>query len=75
MRLRAEGEWSADADASLTYSVVESFPASAWDWIGLYAVSGMVWGGSCWGVDLFLAYSYHGVSATAPRSAAARQNC
>ncbi|XP_023648329.2 inositol polyphosphate 5-phosphatase K-like [Paramormyrops kingsleyae] len=37
-RLRAEGEWSADADALLTYSVMESFPASAWDWIGLYAV-------------------------------------
>ncbi|XP_048838108.1 inositol polyphosphate 5-phosphatase K-like [Brienomyrus brachyistius] len=38
VRLCALGEWSADADALLTYSVMDSFPASAWDWIGLYAV-------------------------------------
>ncbi|KAL1260996.1 hypothetical protein QQF64_008823 [Cirrhinus molitorella] len=34
----AEGEWSADFDALITYSLLQSFPSSAWDWIGLYKV-------------------------------------
>ncbi|MCI4386123.1 hypothetical protein PGIGA_G00058700 [Pangasianodon gigas] len=34
----AEGEWSADLDALVTYSPLEQFPSSAWDWIGLYKV-------------------------------------
>ncbi|TSK49663.1 Inositol polyphosphate 5-phosphatase K [Bagarius yarrelli] len=32
----AEGEWSADLDALVTYRTLEQFPSSAWDWIGLY---------------------------------------
>lgn len=34
----AEGEWSADFDALITYSLLQSFRSSAWDWIGLYKV-------------------------------------
>lgn len=34
----AEGEWSADLDAVVTYRTLEQFPSSAWDWIGLYKV-------------------------------------
>ncbi|KAK2831720.1 hypothetical protein Q7C36_016806 [Tachysurus vachellii] len=34
----AEGKWSADMDAVVTYSPLEQFPSSAWDWIGLYKV-------------------------------------
>lgn len=34
----AEGEWSADFDALITYRLLQSFPSSAWDWIGLYKV-------------------------------------
>ncbi|XP_077064124.1 inositol polyphosphate 5-phosphatase Ka [Siphateles boraxobius] len=34
----AEGEWSADFDVLITYRLLQSFPSSAWDWIGLYKV-------------------------------------
>ncbi|XP_053313097.1 inositol polyphosphate 5-phosphatase K isoform X2 [Spea bombifrons] len=36
--LRAEGEWHADHDALISYSVAKDFPSSTWDWIGLYRV-------------------------------------
>lgn len=36
--IQAEGEWSADWDALVTYSTQEPFPSSTWDWIGLYKV-------------------------------------
>ncbi|KAK5613381.1 hypothetical protein CRENBAI_022826 [Crenichthys baileyi] len=32
------GEWSADQDALLTYTILEDFMSSTWDWIGLYKV-------------------------------------
>ncbi|XP_013858663.1 inositol polyphosphate 5-phosphatase K isoform X2 [Austrofundulus limnaeus] len=32
------GEWSADQNALLTYTVQEDFMSSTWDWIGLYKV-------------------------------------
>nr|XP_015223287.1 PREDICTED: inositol polyphosphate 5-phosphatase K isoform X2 [Lepisosteus oculatus] len=38
VQLCAEGEWSADQDALITYSILEPFPSSTWDWIGLYKV-------------------------------------
>ncbi|XP_076832610.1 inositol polyphosphate 5-phosphatase Ka isoform X2 [Brachyhypopomus gauderio] len=38
VRLSAEGEWSADLDAMVTYSQLQPFPSSTWDWIGLYKV-------------------------------------
>ncbi|XP_016119269.1 inositol polyphosphate 5-phosphatase K-like [Sinocyclocheilus grahami] len=38
LQVCAEGEWSADFDALITYSLPQSFPSSAWDWIGLYKV-------------------------------------
>ncbi|KAI4902334.1 hypothetical protein NFI96_001262 [Prochilodus magdalenae] len=38
VRLSAEGDWSADLDAMVTYSPLQPFPSSAWDWIGLYKV-------------------------------------
>ncbi|XP_050985622.1 inositol polyphosphate 5-phosphatase Ka isoform X1 [Labeo rohita] len=38
VQVSAEGEWSADFDALITYSLLQSFPSSAWDWIGLYKV-------------------------------------
>lgn len=38
VRVCAEGEWSADLDAVVTYRPLEQFPSSAWDWIGLYKV-------------------------------------
>ncbi|KAG9264882.1 inositol polyphosphate 5-phosphatase K-like isoform X1 [Astyanax mexicanus] len=38
VRLCAEGDWSADLDAMVTYSPLQPFPSSAWDWIGLYKV-------------------------------------
>ncbi|KAM4796806.1 inositol polyphosphate 5-phosphatase K isoform 2-T2 [Rhinophrynus dorsalis] len=34
--LRPEGEWNADHDALISYSVTKDFPSSTWDWIGLY---------------------------------------
>ncbi|KAM9320861.1 inositol polyphosphate 5-phosphatase K isoform 3-T3 [Gastrophryne carolinensis] len=36
--LRAEGEWNADHDSIISYSVPKDFPSSTWDWIGLYKV-------------------------------------
>uniref|UniRef100_A0A9J8AN99 Inositol polyphosphate-5-phosphatase Ka n=1 Tax=Cyprinus carpio carpio TaxID=630221 RepID=A0A9J8AN99_CYPCA len=38
VQVSAEGEWSADFDALITYSLLQTFPSSAWDWIGLYKV-------------------------------------
>ncbi|KAM9733019.1 inositol polyphosphate 5-phosphatase Ka isoform 1-T1 [Menidia menidia] len=38
VRLQAEGDWSADMDAMVLYSPLQPFPASTWDWIGLYKV-------------------------------------
>ncbi|XP_030633466.1 inositol polyphosphate 5-phosphatase Ka [Chanos chanos] len=38
VQLSAEGEWSADFDAMVTYTVLQPFPSSTWDWIGLYKV-------------------------------------
>uniref|UniRef100_A0A8C1L0G4 Inositol polyphosphate-5-phosphatase Ka n=1 Tax=Cyprinus carpio TaxID=7962 RepID=A0A8C1L0G4_CYPCA len=38
VQVSAEGEWRADFDALITYSLLQSFPSSAWDWIGLYKV-------------------------------------
>ncbi|KAM4547155.1 inositol polyphosphate 5-phosphatase K isoform 2-T2 [Fundulus diaphanus] len=32
------GEWSADQNAVLTYTVQEDFMSSTWDWIGLYKI-------------------------------------
>ncbi|XP_069617437.1 inositol polyphosphate 5-phosphatase K isoform X2 [Ranitomeya imitator] len=37
--LTAEGEWNADHDSLISYSVSKDFPSSTWDWIGLYRVS------------------------------------
>ncbi|KAM4699625.1 inositol polyphosphate 5-phosphatase K isoform 2-T2 [Discoglossus pictus] len=34
--LRPEGEWNADHDSLISYSVAQDFPSSTWDWIGLY---------------------------------------
>ncbi|XP_056612452.1 inositol polyphosphate 5-phosphatase Ka isoform X1 [Triplophysa dalaica] len=34
----AEGDWSADFDALITYTPLQSFSSSAWDWIGLFEV-------------------------------------
>uniref|UniRef100_A0A087YJN4 Inositol polyphosphate-5-phosphatase K n=2 Tax=Poecilia formosa TaxID=48698 RepID=A0A087YJN4_POEFO len=36
--LAPAGEWSADHDALLTYTILEDFMSSTWDWIGLYKV-------------------------------------
>ncbi|KPP75478.1 hypothetical protein Z043_105271 [Scleropages formosus] len=36
--LYPEGEWSADFDAVVTYTIQEPFASSAWDWIGVYKV-------------------------------------
>ncbi|MEE6469239.1 hypothetical protein FKM82_008548 [Ascaphus truei] len=36
--IRAEGEWNADHDSLISYSVTPDFPSSTWDWIGLYRV-------------------------------------
>ncbi|XP_062872824.1 inositol polyphosphate 5-phosphatase Ka isoform X2 [Trichomycterus rosablanca] len=38
VRLRAEGDWSADLDGVVTCSQLQPFSSSAWDWIGLYKV-------------------------------------
>ncbi|XP_034023681.1 inositol polyphosphate 5-phosphatase Ka isoform X2 [Thalassophryne amazonica] len=38
VRLQSEGDWSADIDAVVLYSVLQPFPSSTWDWIGLYKV-------------------------------------
>ncbi|XP_063061874.1 inositol polyphosphate 5-phosphatase Ka isoform X1 [Engraulis encrasicolus] len=38
VRVHAEGEWSADMDSMVTYTILQPFPSSAWDWIGLYKV-------------------------------------
>ncbi|XP_053562218.1 inositol polyphosphate 5-phosphatase K isoform X2 [Bombina bombina] len=36
--LKPEGEWNADHDSLISYSVSDDFPSSTWDWIGLYRV-------------------------------------
>ncbi|XP_018101770.1 inositol polyphosphate 5-phosphatase K isoform X2 [Xenopus laevis] len=36
--LKPEGEWNADHDSLISYSVAKDFPSSTWDWIGLYRV-------------------------------------
>ncbi|XP_041707449.1 inositol polyphosphate 5-phosphatase K isoform X1 [Coregonus clupeaformis] len=33
-----EGQWSADQEAELSYTILEDFMSSTWDWIGLYKV-------------------------------------
>uniref|UniRef100_A0A8C7HWP1 Inositol polyphosphate-5-phosphatase K n=1 Tax=Oncorhynchus kisutch TaxID=8019 RepID=A0A8C7HWP1_ONCKI len=33
-----EGQWSADQDAVLSYTILEDFMSSTWDWVGLYKV-------------------------------------
>uniref|UniRef100_A0AAY4ERF6 Inositol polyphosphate-related phosphatase domain-containing protein n=2 Tax=Denticeps clupeoides TaxID=299321 RepID=A0AAY4ERF6_9TELE len=38
VRVCAEGEWSSDFDAVVNYTILQPFPSSAWDWIGLYKV-------------------------------------
>lgn len=38
VRVCAEDEWSADRDAIASYSILEPFASSTWDWIGLYKV-------------------------------------
>ncbi|XP_038129870.1 inositol polyphosphate 5-phosphatase K isoform X2 [Cyprinodon tularosa] len=38
VQVAPEGEWSADQNAVLTYTVQEDFMSSTWDWIGLYKV-------------------------------------
>ncbi|XP_061104562.1 inositol polyphosphate 5-phosphatase K-like isoform X1 [Conger conger] len=38
VRVCAEEEWSADRDVIVAYSILEPFPSSTWDWIGLYKV-------------------------------------
>lgn len=38
VKVCAEGEWIADFDALITYSPLQAFSSSAWDWIGLYEV-------------------------------------
>ncbi|KAK5868218.1 hypothetical protein PBY51_009252 [Eleginops maclovinus] len=38
VRLKAEGEWSADIDAVVLYRPMQPFPSSSWDWIGLFKV-------------------------------------
>ncbi|KAJ8343073.1 hypothetical protein SKAU_G00330010 [Synaphobranchus kaupii] len=38
VRVCAEGEWSTDHDAIATYSILEPFASSNWDWIGLYKI-------------------------------------
>ncbi|KAG7260241.1 hypothetical protein CRUP_031896 [Coryphaenoides rupestris] len=36
VHVSTEGPWSADADATLSYTVQEDFLSSTWDWIALY---------------------------------------
>ncbi|KAJ1186463.1 hypothetical protein NDU88_003244 [Pleurodeles waltl] len=38
VNLRPEGEWNADSDGLISYSLTPEFPSSTWDWIGLYKV-------------------------------------
>nr|XP_043888132.1 inositol polyphosphate 5-phosphatase Ka isoform X1 [Solea senegalensis] len=38
VHLQAEGDWSADIDAMVSYTPLQQFPSSTWDWIGLYKV-------------------------------------
>ncbi|XP_051973834.1 inositol polyphosphate 5-phosphatase K-like isoform X2 [Xyrauchen texanus] len=38
VRLTTEGCWSADEDALFTYTILETFESSTWDWIGLYKI-------------------------------------
>ncbi|KPP74972.1 inositol polyphosphate 5-phosphatase K-like [Scleropages formosus] len=38
VRVYAEGEWSASEDAIVSYNILEPFPSSTWDWIGLYKI-------------------------------------
>ena len=33
------GDWSAEQDGELTYTVQEDFMSSTWDWVGLYKVT------------------------------------
>lgn len=43
------GTWSAEQDATVSYVTAPEFTSSAWDWIGLYSVSGVgVGGGLGW---------------------------
>lgn len=35
------GTWSAEQDATVSYVTAPEFCSSAWDWIGLYRVSGV----------------------------------
>lgn len=35
------GTWSAEQDATVSYVTAPEFASSAWDWIGLYRVSGV----------------------------------
>ncbi|XP_061461439.1 inositol polyphosphate 5-phosphatase K isoform X2 [Rhineura floridana] len=37
--LHPVGHWSAEQDATVSYSTAPEFPSSAWDWIGLYEVT------------------------------------
>ncbi|XP_077098113.1 inositol polyphosphate 5-phosphatase K isoform X1 [Siphateles boraxobius] len=36
--LTVDGHWSADEDATFTYTILENFESSTWDWIGLYKI-------------------------------------
>ncbi|KAM4726744.1 inositol polyphosphate 5-phosphatase K isoform 2-T2 [Anableps anableps] len=38
VHLAPVGEWSADQNALLSYTILEDFMSSTWDWIGLYKV-------------------------------------
>ncbi|XP_072302210.1 inositol polyphosphate 5-phosphatase K isoform X3 [Eucyclogobius newberryi] len=38
VHVSAESVWSADQDAALSYTVLEEFMSSTWDWIGLFKV-------------------------------------
>jgi len=36
--LTMDGHWNADEDNTFTYTILENFESSTWDWIGLYKV-------------------------------------
>ncbi|XP_028839590.1 inositol polyphosphate 5-phosphatase K isoform X2 [Denticeps clupeoides] len=38
VNVAADGQWSADEDAVLSYTILETFPSSTSDWIGLYKI-------------------------------------
>ncbi|XP_051540879.1 inositol polyphosphate 5-phosphatase K-like isoform X2 [Myxocyprinus asiaticus] len=38
VRLTTKGCWSTDEDALFTYTILETFESSTWDWIGLYKI-------------------------------------